>query len=74
MKKILIAASAVAVFLVPAPTRADTVNIDFSFSNPSVPDAFTGEIVGLAVGGASSGTVYITGHTDPAPPNPYSSI
>jgi hypothetical protein len=74
MKNYLIAAALVAALYAPAQTRAATVNIDFSFSNPSVPDAFTGEIDGLTVGGTSSGTVYITGYTDPAPPNPYSSI
>lgn len=74
MKGYLIAAAVIAILFAPAQTRADTVNIDFSFSNPSLPDAFTGVIDGLTVGGTSSGTVYITGYTDPAPPNPYSTI
>jgi hypothetical protein len=74
MKNYLITAAVAAALYVPVQTRAETVNIDFSFSNPSVPDAFTGVIDGLTVGGTSSGTVYLTGYTDPAPPNPYSSI
>jgi hypothetical protein len=71
MKNNLIAAAVVAAFLAPAQTRAATVNVDFSFENkvisPPAYDfdiAFTGEIVGLTVGGTSSASaVYITGYS-----------
>ncbi len=69
------AVSVAAALLAPGQIRAATVNIDFTFTNPSVGDVVTGEIDGLTVGGTSSASaVYITGYTDPPPPSPYSSI
>ena len=71
MKNYLITAALMAALYAPAQTRAATVNIDFTFTNPSVGDVVTGEIDGLTVGGTSSASaVYITGYTDPPPPKP----
>ena len=47
--------------------------IDFTFSNPSVPDTVTGEIDGLTVGGTSAASaIFITGYTDPSAGTPFS--
>jgi hypothetical protein len=71
MKNYLIAVTAVVALLAPVQTRADIVNIDFSFENKNISPptydfdiVFTGEIVGLTVGGTSSASaVYITGYS-----------